>query len=72
MSNILGTEVCECDLTGVHVKEYSTPTASRYQPTTLSSRTVTHVLAAPDFTRSADSIGDSAAVGFFRTLEGAN
>ena len=70
--NILRTEICECDLTGVHVKEYSAPTAPRDQPIVLSPQKTAHVFAAPDFNRSAGSIGKSAAVGSSRMLNGEN
>jgi hypothetical protein len=59
-----------CDLAGIYVKEYSTPTALRDQLNVYSHRAMTYVLAAPDFNRSAGSSGRSAGVGFSRTLEG--
>jgi len=70
--NILRTEICECDLTGVRIKEYSAPTAPRDQQIVLSLQTMAHVFAAPDLNRRADSIGKSAAVGFSRILKEGN
>jgi hypothetical protein len=66
------TEACECDLTGVHVMKYGTPTAPRYQPDALPPQRMTYVFAAPDFSRSAGSTAKLAAAGFSRTLEGLN
>ena len=67
---ILRTNGGPCDLAGIHVEEYSTPTALRDQLNVCSRQTMTYVLAAPDFNRSAGSSGRSAGVGFSRTLEG--
>ena len=70
--HILRTEVCECDLTRVHVKQYGTPTATTDQPDVLPFRTMTYVFAAPNFSRSAGSVAEFTVAGSSRTLEGAN
>ena len=59
----------ERDLAGIHVKEYRTPTVQRDQRNVCSHKAMTYVLAAPDFNRSAGSIGWSVGIGFSRTLE---
>ena len=59
-----------CDTAGIYPKEYSTPTAPRDQWSACSRRTMTYVFTAPDFNKSAGSIGESAGVGFSRMLEG--
>jgi len=53
---------------GVHVKEYSTPTAPVGERNTCSYRVMTYVFAAPDFNRSAGSVSESAGAGSSRMV----
>ena len=57
------------NLTGVRIKEYSTPTTPGDQQNVHSCRATTYVFAAPDSNSSADSIGKFAGAGFSRTLQ---
>ena len=59
----------KCDLTGVHVKEYSTPAVPGISGMCVSYWTVTYVFAAPDFNSTAGSVGEFAGVGSSRTLK---
>jgi len=65
---ILRTNSSKYDLTSVHIKEYSTPTAPGDERNTWSHRAMTYVFAAPDFNRSAGSVGESVGTGSSRTL----
>ena len=70
--HILWANGGERDLAGIHIKEYRTPTVLRDQQNVCSHKAMTYVLAAPDFNRSAGSIGWSVGIGFSRTLERIN